>query len=49
MTPGAASAATIPDPAAAGHTPSPNWTGWINAVVGAVIMLATMPGRRASA
>ena len=41
------SAASVADPsyAATAAREKPNWTGWINVVVAAVMMLATLPGR----
>ena len=39
---GAASSASLSVPTEARPI---NWSGWINVVIGAVIMVATMPGR----
>lgn len=41
----ALSSATTPDEVPATSRSAPNWSGWINVVVAAVIMLATLPGR----
>jgi MFS family permease len=41
--PGTASTAALP--AAPAARVSPNWRGWVNVGVGAVIMVATLPGR----
>jgi MFS family permease len=43
--PGTASAIETPESFAAGDRVRGAWTGWINVVVAAVIMLATFPGR----
>ncbi len=40
-----ASAAGLPGVLSAGRSGASNWRGWVNVVVAAVIMLATMPGR----
>jgi MFS family permease len=39
------SAAAVVDRATASSRATPNWTGWLNVVVAAVIMVATLPGR----
>ena len=45
MTQGAATTAGVAGHLTAARSGESNWSGWVNVVVAAVIMLATMPGR----